>query len=272
MGQPTSGRCGYPPIGGVGGQNAGAAVVCGLSPRAALITLEGGMRREGRQGARGRAVHAAGSLGEASFAHDEPGHSPASRLRSLLVRQALAVGRHRAALARRLGLSDTEMAALVFLEQAGALTPGELRARLSLSSGGTTALIQRLMRAGHVERRPNPVDRRSVVVSPTKATLAQLSGLTAPLVHALDDVATLHGAGARDHRRLARSHPRGNRNGSGRGGGRDRGRGSRGRSATCLERLVLSANGSAAPGVVQPVDPPMGGGVILRQTRKSMRH
>ncbi len=45
------------------------------------------------------------------------------------------------------------------------------------------------MRAGHVERRPNPVDRRSAVVSPTETTLAQLSGLTAPLVHALDDAA-----------------------------------------------------------------------------------
>ena len=37
---------------------------------------------------------------------------------------------------------------------------------MSLSSGAITALVDRLERTGHVERRPNPADRRSSVVLP----------------------------------------------------------------------------------------------------------
>ena len=51
--------------------------------------------------------------------------------------------------------------------------------RLSLSSGAVTALVDRMERAGQVERRPNPNDRRSSVVR----TLP--SGLTAAREHLL---------------------------------------------------------------------------------------
>jgi DNA-binding MarR family transcriptional regulator len=72
-----------------------------------------------------------------------------------------------AAMARRTGLGLSEMAALEHLQHAhGGLTPTELGRRLSLSSGAITALVDRLERTGHVERRPNPADRRSSVVLP----------------------------------------------------------------------------------------------------------
>ena len=71
------------------------------------------------------------------------------------------------AMARRTGLGLSEMAALEHLQHShGRLTPTELGRRPSLSSGAVTALVDRLERTGHVERRPNPADRRSSVVLP----------------------------------------------------------------------------------------------------------
>jgi DNA-binding MarR family transcriptional regulator len=79
-----------------------------------------------------------------------------------------------AAMARRTGLGLSEMAALEHLQHSHAgLTPTELGRRLSLSSGAITALVDRLERTGHVERRPNPADRRSSVVLPVPEGLEE---------------------------------------------------------------------------------------------------
>src|SRR5215207_11692110 len=79
-----------------------------------------------------------------------------------------------AAMARRTGLGLSEMAALEHLRHShGGLTPTELGRRLSLSSGAITALVDRLERTGHVERRPNPTDRRSSVVLPVPQGLEE---------------------------------------------------------------------------------------------------
>ncbi|WP_426509111.1 MarR family winged helix-turn-helix transcriptional regulator [Dactylosporangium sp. McL0621] len=66
--------------------------------------------------------------------------------------------------ARGHGLHRTDMNAIAHIWRAAEdrtpLTPGELARRLSLSPAATTALLVRLERAGHVERRPDPEDRR----------------------------------------------------------------------------------------------------------------
>ncbi|MCW3064097.1 MAG: Transcriptional regulator, partial [Solirubrobacterales bacterium] len=80
------------------------------------------------------------------------------RLRDYQQRKSLASERHRAAMARILGLSDKEVAAILLLARSGHLTPGQLGGLLSLTSGGVTALTQRLERAGHIRRQPHPVD------------------------------------------------------------------------------------------------------------------
>ena len=87
------------------------------------------------------------------------------------IREVLAFA---AAMARRTGLGLSEMAALEHLQQAGGdgLTPTQLGRRLSLSSGAVTALVDRMERAGQVERRPNPSDRRSSVVRTLPSGLA----------------------------------------------------------------------------------------------------
>jgi DNA-binding MarR family transcriptional regulator len=79
-----------------------------------------------------------------------------------------------AAIARRTGHGLSEMAALEHLQHShGGLTPTELGRRLSLSSGAITALVDRLERSGHVQRRPNPADRRSSVVLPVPEGLEE---------------------------------------------------------------------------------------------------
>ena len=79
-----------------------------------------------------------------------------------------------AAMARRAGLGLSEMAALEHLQHAHeGRTPTELGRRLSLSSGAVTALVDRLERTGHVNRHPNPADRRSSVVVPVPEGLEE---------------------------------------------------------------------------------------------------
>jgi DNA-binding MarR family transcriptional regulator len=91
----------------------------------------------------------------------------AEEISELLRGQIAGVLSYTAAVARRMGLGVSELAALEHLQGAGELTPTELGRRLSMASGTVTALVDRLERAGYAERRPNPQDRRSSVVRPT---------------------------------------------------------------------------------------------------------
>ncbi len=99
----------------------------------------------------------------------------------LLQAQVAAVLTYTAAVARRMDLGLTEIAALEHLQGVGALTPTELGGRLALSSGTVTGLIDRLERGGFVERAPNPRDRRSSVVRPTRAGAERALQHLAPL-------------------------------------------------------------------------------------------
>lgn len=72
------------------------------------------------------------------------------------------------AFAERNGMHPTDLYALLAVMRSAAdgapLTPGRLGQHLGLSSGATTAVIDRLERAGHVERGPDPRDRRRVTL------------------------------------------------------------------------------------------------------------
>src|SRR5919201_3910989 len=113
-----------------------------------------------------------------------------TRIRAALHRKALADARQRAALARRLGLTDSEVLAVQHLARAGELTPGQLGALLQLSSGGTTGLIHRLERAGHVTRHAHPRDGRSAVVRLTPAIAAWATEAWAPFVAEVEALAS----------------------------------------------------------------------------------
>ena len=77
----------------------------------------------------------------------------------------------RAALARRVGISATDLDALEHLEADGPLTQRDLGDRLSLTSGAVTMLVDRLEQAGWVHRRPHPSDRRYILLQLSKKAL-----------------------------------------------------------------------------------------------------
>jgi len=64
------------------------------------------------------------------------------------------------------GLNVTDMECLRFLFLKGVATPSELARQTGLTSGATTAMLDRLEKAGLIERRPNPDDRRGTLISP----------------------------------------------------------------------------------------------------------
>jgi DNA-binding MarR family transcriptional regulator len=69
------------------------------------------------------------------------------------------------------GISRAEFDVLATLRRSGApfqLSPGALAESMMLSSGGTTARLDRLEKAGLVERIPSATDRRSVLVRLTE--------------------------------------------------------------------------------------------------------
>ena len=68
--------------------------------------------------------------------------------------------------AAQLGLHVTDLRCVNALED-GPLTAGEIGARLALTSGSVTALIDRLVRAGFAERIADPGDRRRAAVALT---------------------------------------------------------------------------------------------------------
>jgi len=64
----------------------------------------------------------------------------------------------------RLGLNVTDMECLGLLFHKGISTPSELARHTGLSSGATTAMLDRLEKSGLVQRRPNPGDRRGTLI------------------------------------------------------------------------------------------------------------
>ena len=66
------------------------------------------------------------------------------------------------------GLNATDMECLRFLFLKGIATPSELARQTGLTSGATTAMLDRLEKAGMLERQPNPDDRRGTLITPAK--------------------------------------------------------------------------------------------------------
>lgn len=96
--------------------------------------------------------------------------------------------RARPALARRLGVSTTEAAALehVMLEPMG---PVELSRRLDMTSAAATVLVRRLESAGHLVREPHPDDRRRTVLHATAAAATEVFAHLQPFLDELDSAA-----------------------------------------------------------------------------------
>mgnify|MGYP001217468980 CR=1 FL=1 len=68
------------------------------------------------------------------------------------------------------GLNVTDMECLRLLFAKGVGTPSELARHTGLTSGATTAMLDRLEKAGLIERRPNPNDRRGTLIAPAASS------------------------------------------------------------------------------------------------------
>jgi MarR family transcriptional regulator, organic hydroperoxide resistance regulator len=66
-------------------------------------------------------------------------------------------------LADQLGLNYTDHQVLNLIDMVGGAKPGELARRTGLTTGGVTVSLDRLERAGYIQRERNPQDRRSVI-------------------------------------------------------------------------------------------------------------
>ncbi len=94
------------------------------------------------------------------------------------------------ALARRLGIGATDVAALEHLTSAGEpLGPVELGQRLGIASASATALVDRLERSRHVRRSPHPQDRRRQTLSVTEESTDQTGEALRPLLADIDTAA-----------------------------------------------------------------------------------
>ena len=90
------------------------------------------------------------------------------------------------------------MLAVQYPARAGELTAGQRGTQLQLSSGGTTSVVHRLKRAGHITREANPIDGRSMLLRLTPAMEEAATEACAPLVARLDQLIKDLPAGERE--------------------------------------------------------------------------
>ncbi|ANS79650.1 Transcriptional regulator, MarR family [Serinicoccus hydrothermalis] len=91
------------------------------------------------------------------------------------------------ALARRAGLTHTELAVLehVMDEPVG---PTELAQRLGVTSAAASGIVDRLVARGHAQRQPHPTDRRRTAVVATDSGREELMGHLVPMFSELQQV------------------------------------------------------------------------------------
>ncbi|ATQ44972.1 MarR family transcriptional regulator [Caulobacter mirabilis] len=91
-------------------------------------------------------------------------------------------------MAAKVGLNMTDLECLDVIQMSGRVTAGELARRTGLSTGAMTTAIDRLVRAGYVERQDDPNDRRRVFVMARPDRLQALWAIYAPLQAAMEQL------------------------------------------------------------------------------------
>src|SRR5215831_17686510 len=90
------------------------------------------------------------------------------------------------AVGRILGLNVPDMKSLDVMTMRGSATPSQLAEHTGLSSGATTAMIDRLEKARLIERHPHPKDRRGTTLVLTKEANRKLPPLFGSLAKAME--------------------------------------------------------------------------------------
>ena len=96
------------------------------------------------------------------------------------------------AVGQLLGLSGAERKCLDILDRLGAVSAGRIAEHTGLTTGAVTGMIDRLTRAGYVERTANPADRRSVIITlrPNTPLDALLPTIFGPLAEDMTELAS----------------------------------------------------------------------------------
>lgn len=81
--------------------------------------------------------------------------------------QGIASVLFRNASSRKLGLNVTDSECLSLITIRGVATPTEIARYTGLTTGSTTAMLDRLEKAEYIKRRPNPDDRRGILIEVT---------------------------------------------------------------------------------------------------------
>jgi DNA-binding MarR family transcriptional regulator len=106
---------------------------------------------------------------------DDQPNELANRIIASMTDLAGAMGRLNDLIAQHLGIAQTDLLCLHVLNRAGASTAGVLSSQLGRSTGAVTHMIDRLEKAGYVRRKPDPKDRRRVVVEASASGLERIA-------------------------------------------------------------------------------------------------
>ena len=96
----------------------------------------------------------------------------------------------RNAIGRKLGLNVTDSECLSLLSIKSISTPTELARYTGLTTGSTTAMLDRLEKARFIRRRPNPDDRRGVLIEMNKEFAETAGPLVAGVQKAHNELLT----------------------------------------------------------------------------------
>ena len=87
-----------------------------------------------------------------------------------------------------LTVNPTDLSAMRYLITEGPMSPSRLAKKLRLSTAAATAVADRLTKAGHVTRAPNPTDRRGIIIQPAPDSVAKAMLTLTPMITGLDQV------------------------------------------------------------------------------------
>jgi DNA-binding MarR family transcriptional regulator len=90
------------------------------------------------------------------------------------------------AVGQLLGVNVTDMKCLDIMTVKGSASPSELAEHTGLSTGATTAMLDRLENAKLIERRPHPTDRRVTLVVLSQEAMRKLPAMFESLAKAME--------------------------------------------------------------------------------------
>lgn len=109
--------------------------------------------------------------------------SPQSRLLRRVVQLNEEIGYQ---VRRIMGLKETDYAAMAILMREP-MGPSELARALHITSAAATAVVDRLVSAGHAVREPHPEDRRRTIIRAVDASRAKTMEHVHPMMNMVED-------------------------------------------------------------------------------------